>query len=82
MSSTWDRAGGNFDGTDFKRIEKDGRNILLDADGPGCIHRIFTGMLLPQMAGTRLQIFFDNAAKPLIDVPVSKFFDDKDGPLS
>ncbi len=81
LSSTWDRTGGNADGTDFKRIEKDGRNILLDADGPGCIHRIFTGMLLPQMAGTRLQIFFDNAEKPLIDVPVLTFFDDKKGSL-
>ena len=81
MSSTWDRTGGNDDGTDFKRIETDGRNILLDVDGPGCIHRIFTGMLLPEMAGTRLQIFFDKAEKPLIDMPVLKFFDDSDGPL-
>jgi hypothetical protein len=81
MSSTWDRAGGNADGVDFKRIEKDGRNVLLDVDGPGCIHRMFTGMLLPEMAETRLQIFFDNAAKPLVDVPVLKFFDDNDGPL-
>jgi hypothetical protein len=81
MSSTWDRTGGNADGADFKRIEKDGRNVLLDVDGPGCIHRIFTGMLLPQMDGTRLQIFFDNADKPTIDVPVLKFFDDNAGPL-
>jgi hypothetical protein len=81
MSSTWDRAGGNADGADFKRIEKDGRNILLDVDGPGCIHRMFTGMLLPEMSDTRLQIFFDNSAKPAIDMPVLKFFDDNDGPL-
>ena len=79
MSSTWDRAGGNADDADFKRIERDGRNILLDADGPGCIHRIFTGTLRPEMAGTRLQIFFDNAEKPAIDMPVLKFFDDNDG---
>jgi hypothetical protein len=81
MSSTWDRAGGNADGADFKRIEKDGRNILLDVDGPGCIHRIFTGVLLPVMSDTRLQVFFDNAEKPSIDVPVLKFFDDTAGPL-
>jgi hypothetical protein len=35
MSSTWDRSGGNRDGTDFKNIVKPtadilGRNILLD----------------------------------------------------
>jgi hypothetical protein len=81
MSSTWDRAGGNADGADFKRIEKDGRNVLLDVDGPGCIHRIFTGVLLPVMNDTRIQIFFDNADKPAIDLPVLKFFDDNDGPI-
>jgi hypothetical protein len=81
MSSTWDRAGGNLDSADFKRIEKDGRNILLDVDGPGCIHRIFTGVLGPELAKTRLQIFVDNAEQPLFDMPVLKFFDDVNGPL-
>ena len=76
MSSTWDRTGANADNADFKRIEKDGRNILLDVDGPGCIHRIFTGVLGPELADTRLQIFIDNAEKPVFDMPVLKFFDD------
>src|SRR5699024_11500339 len=44
MSSTWDRTGGNDDGDDFRKI--DGRrNILLDMEGPGVVHRIFTGRL-------------------------------------
>jgi DUF2961 family protein len=81
LSSTWDRTGGNGDNADFKRIENDGRNILLDVDGPGCIHRIFTGVLQPVMADTRLQIFLDEAERPVFDVPVLKFFDDNDGPL-
>jgi hypothetical protein len=81
LSSTWDRTGGNADNADFKRIEKDGRNILLDVDGPGCIHRMFTGMLRPEMAKTRLQIFIDNAKKPLFDMPFLEFFDDNHGPL-
>src|SRR5512143_3838601 len=39
MSSTWDRSGGNGDGTDFKNVVKPtadspGRNILLDTAGP------------------------------------------------
>jgi hypothetical protein len=34
MSSTWDRTGANADGSDYKRIESDGRNVLLDVDGP------------------------------------------------
>jgi hypothetical protein len=42
LASTWDRSGGNADGTDFKR-KAGTTNILFDADGPGCVHRIFTG---------------------------------------
>ena len=81
MSSTWDRAGGNADNADFKRIESDGRNILLDVDGPGCVHRIFVGSLFPALAATRLQIFLDGAASPAFDMPVTEFFDDEKGPF-
>lgn len=95
MSSTWDRSGGNLDGWDFKRVEREegqagGRNILLDVEGPGCIHRIFTGWLgqgkdiLGKLgpAGTRIQCFFDGAEQPLFDMPVERFFDDRgEGPF-
>jgi hypothetical protein len=94
MSSTWDRSGGNFDGWDFKRIERGpgeegGRNILLDVEGPGCIHRMFTGWLgegkdiLGKLgpAGTRMQVFLDGAEQPVFDMPVERFFDDRDGPF-
>lgn len=86
MASTWDRSGGNFDGTDFKNIvkptaESSGRNILLDAAGPGCIHRIFTGMLNDQLTGTRIQIFLDHHPKPVFDMPVLEFFSDSEGPI-
>lgn len=88
MSSTWDRTGGNRDGWDFKRIEN-GRNILLDVDGPGCIHRIFTGWLgegndilgKPGPAGTHIQIYLDHKDQPVFDMPVEQFFDDRDGPF-
>lgn len=88
MSSTWDRSGGNLDGWDFKRVQGD-RNVLLDVEGPGCIHRIFTGLLgngkdvLGRAApgSSRLQIYFDHAEKPLFDMPVDEFFDDRDGPF-
>jgi hypothetical protein len=80
LSSTWDRTGGNNDGTDFKRIEGD-HNILLDIDGPACIHRIFVGRLGEEVAGTRIQIVLDNSPKPLFDLPVDEFFDDKAGPI-
>ncbi len=81
MSSTWDRAGGNADNADFKRIEADGRNVLLDIDGPGCVHRIFVGSLAPALAETRIQIFLDEARTPVFDMPITEFFDDEHGPL-
>ncbi len=81
LSSTWDRTGGNADGTDFKRIESDGRNILLDADGPGCVHRLFVGRLGPEQAGTRVQVYLDGAETPVFDLPIPEFFDDEHGPI-
>ena len=80
MASTWDRSGGNRDGVDFKQIEGN-RNILLDVDGPGCLHRLFTGKLGEKVAGTRLRIFLDHGSRPVFDLPVDKFFDDKEGPI-
>ena len=87
MSSTWDRSGGNQDGWDFKQVEGD-RNILLDVDGPGCIHRIFTGVVgeekvfgKPGPGATRMQIFLDHAEQPVFDMPVDRFFDDRNGPF-
>ena len=78
MSSTWDRAGGNGDGEDFKHLQGD-RNLLLDVDGPGCIHRIYTGILGPEVYDTRIQIFIDEAARPLFDQPVNVFFNEHHG---
>jgi len=81
MESTWDRTGGNGDGGDFKNIQGS-RNILLNVDGPGCIHRIFTGQLAGAVAGTRIQIFLDNSPVPTFDESVEQFFDDKGGPFT
>jgi len=86
MASTWDMTGGNADGLGFKNIVpavegRPTRNILLDASGPGCIHRIFTGTLTEAQADTRIQIFLDNAEEPLIDMPMLEFFDYENGPF-
>lgn len=86
MSSTWDRSGGNADGTDFKNVvqptaRSPGRNILLDTAGPGCIHRIFVGVLTERQAGTRIQIFLDHGQKPIFDMPILEFFNDSNGPF-
>ncbi len=74
MSSTWDTNGLNNDGYCYKAIH-DTVYILLDKDGPGCIHRIFTGTSYYQTHNTRLQIFTDGHNKPVFDVPVSDLFD-------
>jgi len=81
MASTWDRSGGNIDGFDYKRIEPDGRNILLDVDGPGCIHRIMGACqahsrregFSKKQKGTRIQIFLDRARQPAIDMDLNDF---------
>ncbi len=78
LASTWDRNGGNNDGTDFKRIEGN-YNILLDTAGPGYISRIFTGILgalneSVTLNSTHLQIFIDGNTTPVIDCPVRDFF--------
>ncbi|MGB6042497.1 MAG: sulfatase-like hydrolase/transferase, partial [Pirellulales bacterium] len=88
-SSTWDRSGGNEDGFDFKRITKDGRNVLLDVDGPGCIHRIFACNLdhatkrrfTQNEADTRIQIFLDGNSKAVIDLTLPEFFNARNGPF-
>ncbi len=89
LASTWDRSGANADGTDYKRVEGT-TNVLLDVDGPGVIHRLFTGGSEPgrpdlpgylDVDGTRLQVFLDGAERPLFDYPVTEFFDPGKGPI-
>ncbi|MHC4123589.1 MAG: glycoside hydrolase family 172 protein [Planctomycetota bacterium] len=81
MSSTWHRDGSTGDPNDFKRIEGN-HNILLNVNGPGCIHRIFTGRLgRKDIGNTRIQIFLDRKAKAVFDMPATEFFDYKNGPF-
>jgi hypothetical protein len=84
ISSTWDTTGGNSDGDCFKNQEGT-TNILLDVDGPGCIHRIFTGVthgfIDVSTFGTKIQVFIDNDPAPIYNMEVAKFFDDHTGPF-
>lgn len=73
MSSTWDRKGGNQDNADFSDLQGS-YNVLLKTEGPGCIFRIFTGVLNENLNHTNLQIFIDNQSKPVIDCPIRDFF--------
>lgn len=80
MASTYDRQGDNRDDADFKNIIGR-RNILLDVNGPGCVHRIFTGVVGREIEGTSIQIFLDDEPNAVFDMPVYKFFDYKKGPI-
>ena len=77
VSSTWDTTGGNSDGDCFKNLQGT-RNILLDVDGPGCVHRIFTGVTYgfidASTFGTKIQVFLDGNPAPLYDMDVTRSF--------
>src|SRR6218665_65163 len=79
LSSTWDTTGMNADGEGFKNV-KGNYNVLLDADGPGCVYRLFTGVLW-FLYETRIQVFIDHNESPLYDMEAVKFFDSHNGPF-
>ena len=84
IASPWDTTGGNSDGNCYKNLQGT-KNILLDVSGPGCIHRIFTGVTYGfidvSTFGTKIQVFIDNDSEPIYDMEVSRFFDDHTGPF-
>jgi len=70
MSSSYDRRGGNHDWSNY--IRREGRAaVLMEADGPGCVTRIWTAD--PQK-GT-IRIFIDGNSSPAIECPFTKLFE-------
>ncbi len=64
LASSYDRSGGNEDKGQFERILPNGRKLVLDAKGPGCVQRLWgTGM----SADDRLLFFFDGEDTPRIN---------------
>jgi len=61
--SSFDRTGGNDDGFSgrfsYLRME-DGKQVLFDADGPGCIYRIWSA----NPNDKKLEFFFEGSDKP------------------
>ncbi len=80
QASSWDRSGGNRDSGNFLRVEKDGEQVLMEARGPGCIHRIWcTGILRPGIPATkspecRWRFWIDGEKKPRLDLSVAELF--------
>jgi len=73
MVSTWDRKGANMDVWTHDNI--DGKtNTIVDIDGPGCLHRIFTGFVDERFDHSIIQIFLDGSDEPVIDMPMPEFF--------
>ena len=81
MVSTWDTTGGNLDAFTHNCKIEGNTNTILDIDGPGCIHRIFTGFIDERFDGTRIQIYLDHSDTPVFDMPITKFFDDRYSPF-
>ncbi len=86
MFSSYDRTGGNndgFSGTYSKIRVEDGRSVLAEMQGPGCIHRIwFThseykvdGLL--ERKGEHIRVYLDGKPEPAIDVPLADLFSGK-----
>ena len=81
LVSTWDTTGANLDAFTHDRIIDGNTNTILDIDGPGCIHRIFTGFIDERFDSTRIQIYLDHSDIPLFDMPITEFFDDRYSPF-
>ncbi|MDD4789618.1 MAG: DUF2961 domain-containing protein, partial [Pirellulales bacterium] len=88
--SSWDRASqydaasgkyvnwaANNDGPFFIR-EEDGRFVLAEMDGPGCIWRIWSARALDG----RVKIYLDGGKEPAIDLPFKDYFSGNTPPLA
>lgn len=70
MASSYDRRGGNHDWSNYLRVEGN-EAVLMDADGPGVIVRIWTAD--PQHG--LLRIYLDDAREPTIVAPFDRLFE-------
>ncbi|MDD4869471.1 MAG: DUF2961 domain-containing protein [Kiritimatiellae bacterium] len=61
MNTSFDRTGGNQDGDYCEGITPDGKRLIADLKGPGCVRRIWwTGMPFEN----KFYFYFDNEKKP------------------
>ncbi|MEN8201180.1 MAG: glycoside hydrolase family 172 protein [Bacteroidota bacterium] len=81
MVSTWDTTGNNMDALTHDQTIEGNSNTILNIDGPGCMHRIFTGFIDERFDSTRIQIYLDHSETPLFDMPITQFFDDRHSPF-
>ena len=79
--SSHDRTGGNddgFTGAYSYLYEEDGKYVIFDHEGPGCIYRMwFTNL---STAGN-IQFYLDGESDPIIDMDILEFFSGTQAPL-
>ncbi len=80
QASSYSRQDINADAGNFLRIEPNGEQVMMEAEGPGCIYRIWTtGVIEPNVPiqssdKARFLIYFDGEEKPRIDLSVPELF--------
>ncbi|MFC1734643.1 glycoside hydrolase family 172 protein [Candidatus Hydrogenedentota bacterium] len=75
MTTTYDKTGGNSDGSDFMRWD-DGKPIICDVKGPGAIVRFYVAR-----SGGTLRFFFDDEDAPRLEIVCADFFEGKTYPF-
>jgi hypothetical protein len=81
-TSSFDPTGGNNDGFSgvYSRLYWDRTaNVLYDAEGPGCVYRIWFTLLNPV---SHLKFYIDDNPLPALDVLVPDFFAGRTAPFS
>ena len=83
-ASKYDEASGKYvawdangDGQGFIR-EEDGKVVMAEMEGPGCIRRIWSAA--PDKGHVR--IYLDGAAEPAVDLPFVGYFNGKNAPFT
>ena len=75
----WDaNSDGDCGGDALATHDSEGRLVMADIKGPGCIWRIWTATVGPG----HVKIYLDGAATPAIDLPWAAYFDGKHGPFT
>jgi len=82
QASGYDRGGGFYDSGNFLRIEDNRNYVLMEADGPGCIDRMwFTYKSEVGKEPYDLLIFLDDYDKPAIRIDLDALFSGKHRPF-
>ena len=80
QDSSYSRARQNADAGVYIRTEENGEQVMMDADGPGCIYRIWgtgaTGTTHPH-PDVHIKFYFDGEPNPRFDFSAQQLWGDK-----